>query len=117
MNAKAVLVGHNADDQVETILMHLLRGSGLVGLRGIEFRTLPNPWSESLPLLRPLLSTFRVEIQNYVDTNKLKPVTDQSNLETTYFRNRVRLELIPILESYNPNIREVLLRMGAKPEG
>jgi tRNA(Ile)-lysidine synthase len=112
LNANAVLVGHNADDQVETILMHLLRGSGLVGLRGIEFRTLPNPWSESIPLLRPLLSTFRVDIQNYVDTNKLKPVTDQSNLEITYFRNRVRRELIPILESYNPKIREILLRMG-----
>ncbi len=60
--AKAVLVAHNADDQVETLLLHLLRGSGLTGLRGMEYRTLPNPWSERIPLVRPLISTWRDEI-------------------------------------------------------
>jgi tRNA(Ile)-lysidine synthase len=82
------------------------------GLRGIEFRTLPNPWSDDIPLVRPLLSTFRVDIQNYVDENELEPVTDRSNLIITYYRNRIRHELIPSLETYNSNIREVLLRMG-----
>jgi tRNA(Ile)-lysidine synthase len=110
--ASAVLVGHNADDQVETILMHLLRGSGLSGLRGMEYRTLPNPWSEHIPLVRPLLSTWRKDILEYLSENELKPVSDQSNLDTTYFRNRLRHELLPILERYTPRIRGNLLRAG-----
>jgi tRNA(Ile)-lysidine synthase len=110
--ASAVLVGHNADDQVETILMHLLRGSGLSGLRGMEYLSIPNPWSEHLPLIRPLLSTNRVEILKYLTENGLNPVSDNSNLDTTFFRNRLRHELLPILESYNPRIRENLLRAG-----
>jgi tRNA(Ile)-lysidine synthase len=110
--AKAVLVGHNADDQVETILMHFLRGTGLSGLRGMEFKNVPNPWSDHIPLLRPFLSTPRAEIQKYLAENHLSPVSDQSNQDNTYFRNRVRLELLPILEDYNPRIRANLLRMS-----
>lgn len=110
--ANAVVVGHNADDQVETILMHLLRGSGLAGLRGMEYRTVPNPWSEDIPLLRPLLTIWRSEIQDYIEEHEFEPILDSSNLDISYFRNRIRHELLPILESYNPDIREVLLRMG-----
>ena len=110
--ASAVIVGHNADDQAETILMHLLRGSGLSGLRGMEYRTLPNPWSEHIPLVRPLLSTSREDILKYLAQNDLTTVSDRSNLDTTYFRNRLRHELLPILESYTPRIRENLLRVG-----
>src|SRR4030042_871901 len=69
--ASAVVVGHNADDQVETIVLHLLRGSGLAGLRGMEIRTLPTTWSEDIPLVRPLLSTWRKEIQKYLDDHLL----------------------------------------------
>ncbi len=108
----AVLVGHNADDQVETILMHLLRGSGLSGLRGMEYFLMPNPWSQQIPLIRPLLSTPRQEIVNYLAENELTAVSDQSNLDTTFFRNRLRHELLPILESYNPRIRQNLLQAG-----
>ena len=110
--AQAVVVGHNADDQVETILLHLLRGSGLVGLRGMEYRTLPNQWSQVIPLLRPLLSTWRTEVQDYIAVHHLTPVFDESNDDVTYLRNRLRHELLPILESYNPAIRGVFLRMG-----
>jgi tRNA(Ile)-lysidine synthase len=110
--ASAVLVGHNADDQVETILMHLLRGSGLAGLRGMEYRAIPNPWSDQIPLIRPLLSTRRLEIQKYIDDHLLHPISDSSNKDVSFMRNRVRHELIPILESYNPRIREVVLQMG-----
>jgi tRNA(Ile)-lysidine synthase len=108
----AVLVAHTADDQVETILMHLLRGSGLNGLRGMEYITLPNPWSDHIPLIRPLLSTWREQILEYLAENMIVPVTDQSNLDTTYFRNRLRHELLPMLKSYNPGVRQNLLRAG-----
>jgi len=110
--AQAVVVGHNADDQVETILLHLLRGSGLVGLRGMDYRTLPNQWSKDIPLIRPLLSTWRSEVQDYIADHHLTPVFDESNDDVIYFRNRLRHELLPILENYNPAIREVFLRMG-----
>ncbi len=112
VGAAAVLAAHTADDQVETILMHLLRGSGLSGLRGMEYRTLPNPWSDSIPLVRPLLSTWRQEIVEYLAENEIESVTDQSNLDMTYFRNRLRHELLPILEDYNPGVRQNLLRSG-----
>ena len=67
-------MGHTADDQVETILMHLLRGSGLSGLRGMEYCLLPNPWSDHIPLVRPLLSTWRGDILNYLTENGIEPV-------------------------------------------
>jgi tRNA(Ile)-lysidine synthase len=110
--ATAVLVAHNADDQVETILMHLLRGSGLTGLRGMEYRMLPNPWSKHIPLVRPLISTWREEILAYLSQIQLAYISDQSNYDTMYFRNRLRHELLPALEKYNPRIRQNLLRMG-----
>ncbi len=112
VKARAVMVAHNADDQVETILMHILRGSGLTGLRGMEYHSLPNPWSERLPLLRPLLSTPRAEILAYTEDNHLDFVTDASNLDVTYMRNRVRHALLPYLEGFNPRLRQNLLRMG-----
>jgi tRNA(Ile)-lysidine synthase len=110
--ASAVVVGHTADDQVETILMHLLRGSGLVGLQGMQVCTLPNPWSQHIPLVRPLLSTWRADIMAYLEQHAIHPAIDRSNLDPTYFRNRLRLELLPYLEGYNPGVRENLLRMG-----
>ena len=110
--ASAVVVAHTADDQVETILMHLLRGSGLAGLQGMQVRMLPNPWSQHIPLVRPLLATWRAEIMAYLEQHAILPATDRTNLDTTYFRNRLRHELLPYLEGYNPRIRANLLRMG-----
>lgn len=109
---QAVAVGHTADDQVETVLMHLLRGSGLTGLRGMDYRSLPNAWSAEIPLVRPLLGAWRVEILEYCLTAGLRPVQDASNLDRTYFRNRLRLDLLPALEDYNPRIRQALWRMA-----
>jgi len=111
-NANAVVVGHNANDQIETILMHLIRGSGLAGLRGMEIYNLPNPWSKEIPLVRPLLTTWREEIQKYLDNYRLDPIFDRSNLDVSFLRNRIRHELIPKLSEYNPAIGNVLLRMG-----
>jgi tRNA(Ile)-lysidine synthase len=111
-NAQAVAVGHNADDQVETVLMHLLRGSGLAGLKGMAFRSLPTAWSPDIPLVRPLLGFWREEILAYAAERGLQPAQDASNLDRTFYRNRLRHELIPTLESYQPRLRQLLWRMA-----
>ena len=103
----AVVVGHTADDQVETVLMHLLRGSGLDGLVGLQSRT-KTEWSDHIPLVRPMLGIWRKEILNYCDESSLQPRFDKSNLDTTYFRNRLRNHLLPILEDYNPKFKDLL---------
>jgi tRNA(Ile)-lysidine synthase len=108
--ANAVAVGHNADDQVETVLMHLLRGAGLSGLTGMAYRSLPNPWSDQIALIRPLLGIWREQIQAYNHKHDLKTVLDRSNLDTRFYRNRLRHKLIPYLEGYNPGIRPILWR-------
>jgi tRNA(Ile)-lysidine synthase len=108
--AQAVAVGHTADDQVETVLMHLLRGSGLAGLRGMAYRSLLPAWDETIPVVRPLLCAWRTETHAYCRENGLAPVDDASNQDLAYFRNRLRHELIPFLEGYNPNVRQVILR-------
>jgi len=121
IGASRIAVGHNADDQAETVLMHFLRGSGLAGLRGMlplsplgELRLgealRDSPLAAALRLIRPLLEVPRSEIEGYCRRNALEPRFDRSNLDTTYYRNRLRHELLPTLEDYNPNIREVLRR-------
>ena len=109
-DTQAVAVGHTADDQIETMLMHLLRGSGLSGLKGMPARSSPNAWSAGIPLLRPLISIWREEVLAYCREYDLKPVIDRSNMDTTIYRNRLRRELIPYLESYNPGVKQVLYR-------
>ena len=117
VGSRTVAVGHNADDQAETVLMHFLRGAGLAGLRGMlprtplmSYRLLEGQTGAGLSLVRPLLETPRVEIEAYCTEHELRPRFDRSNLDTTYFRNRLRHELIPYLETYRSNIREVIRR-------
>jgi tRNA(Ile)-lysidine synthase len=112
VEAQAVAVGHTANDQVETVLMHLLRGAGLSGLQGMAYRTLPNPWSETIPLVRPLLGAWRADVLAYINERDLHPVLDPTNQDRTFFRNRLRNELIPSLESYNPKVRERVWKMA-----
>ena len=109
-HAQAVAVGHTADDQVETMLMHLLRGSGMAGLRGMRVRSYNSEWSQTIPLLRPLLSVWREEVLDYCEEHRLDPHFDRSNLDKTFYRNQLRHELIPLLETYNPQVKQVLLR-------
>ena len=77
--ACAVAVGHTADDQIETVLMHLLRGTGITGLGGMAYRTQPNVWSTMIPLVRPLLGTWREDISLYLWEHQLEPSFDPSN--------------------------------------
>ncbi|MFN3308755.1 MAG: tRNA lysidine(34) synthetase TilS [Anaerolineales bacterium] len=108
MGAKAVLVAHTADDQVETVLMRLIRGAGTQGLVGMRTVTLPNEWSETIPLVRPLLSIWRSQIMEYLSQQKVEPFVDETNYDPFYTRNRIRHYLIPDLERYNPSIRKLI---------
>ena len=110
LNLQAVAVGHTADDQVETVLMHLLRGSGLDGLTGMPFRQFFPQWNAQVPVVRPLLETWRYETEAICHEAGLEPVQDASNRSTRYFRNRIRLELVPLLEEYNPQAKQHVLQ-------
>jgi tRNA(Ile)-lysidine synthase len=92
--ARTIAVGHNADDQAETVLMHFLRGSGLAGLRGM----LPRTALGERFLVRPLLDMPRSRIEAYCAASNLQPSRDLSNADTTIYRNRLRHELLPLLE-------------------
>lgn len=112
IGAAALAVGHTADDQVETVLMHLLRGSGLGGLRGMQVRSV-NPYNpELVSVVRPLLGIWREDVLAYCKKHDLKPIFDQSNQDTTFYRNQLRHELIPTLTEYNPKIKNVVWRMA-----
>lgn len=110
--AQAVAVAHTADDQVETVLMHLLRGSGLNGLKGMPARVILPEWDERIPVVRPLLSIWREETEAWCSAHGLTALIDPSNQDRIYFRNRLRHELIPYLQAYNPNIKEGIWRMA-----
>lgn len=109
LNAKKIALGHTASDQVETVLMHLLRGSGPQGLSGIP----PVRKLGSTAIVRPLIEVNREEILNYLKKNNLTFCLDSSNRKTEYFRNKVRLKLLPLLrKNYNENIDGALLRLS-----
>ncbi|MCL0048195.1 tRNA lysidine(34) synthetase TilS [Dehalococcoidia bacterium] len=110
--AGAVAVGHTADDQAETLLMHLIRGTGLLGLRGMQPRSrwrLPDEETQ-LTVIRPLLEISREETEAYCAACELSPRLDSSNISSKYLRSRIRAELMPVLLEYNPGIRESLGR-------
>jgi tRNA(Ile)-lysidine synthase len=106
-----VVVGHHADDQAETVLLRLIRGTGPTGLRGM-LQAGPVPGAAGLTLLRPLLRLTRAEIDAYCVDARLQPRIDSSNLANDHTRNRVRHELLPVLERFNPGIRAVLARLA-----
>ncbi|MCA9865528.1 MAG: tRNA lysidine(34) synthetase TilS [Anaerolineales bacterium] len=112
VGAHHIAVGHHQDDQIETILMHFLRGSGPAGLRGMQEAS-RLIGEQDLWLLRPLLDIPRQEIEYYCNYVGLEPLIDESNVNPAFFRNRLRTALLPELETYNPQIRQRLLEMGS----
>lgn len=107
LHADKIAVAHTADDQAETVLMRLIRGSGMSGLAGIP----PVRKVDSLrSVVRPLIYATRREVEGYLSENKIASVTDPSNLKKVYLRNRIRLELLPVLGAYNPHVPEALAR-------
>jgi len=104
IGARKIAVGHTADDRAESVLLNIIRGAGVDGLGSIR------PVRGNI--IRPLIDTWRSEIEAYVRENALPFRVDESNLDTTYTRNRVRHELLPMLErDYNPQARAALLRL------
>ena len=111
VGAGCIALGHTQDDQVETILMHLVRGTGLGGLRGMRPIThLRLQGDRVLVVVRPLLEVAKQETEHYCRTYDLKPRSDLSNYSFNYTRNRFRGELIPLLKSYNKNFDTALMR-------
>jgi tRNA(Ile)-lysidine synthase len=105
-----VVTGHTADDQLETILLHIVRGSGTRGLVGLKPLT---PWTMGkwhITIVRPLLGISRQETQAYCRDHGLNPRTDATNLSLSPLRNKVRLQLLPLLKNYNPAVGDGLLR-------
>jgi tRNA(Ile)-lysidine synthase len=109
--AVAVMVGHTLDDQAETILLHILRGSGLRGLAGMRAQT-PWPFGPGPWLLRPLLDLRRSDTAAYCGLRGWQPHRDMSNESAAYTRNRLRHELLPLLRSFNPRVEPALARLG-----
>ncbi|MCK4262385.1 tRNA lysidine(34) synthetase TilS, partial [bacterium] len=107
--ANKIALGQTADDQAETVLIWMLRGSGLKGLTGIPA---VRPLENSL-IIRPLIEVSRSEIEDYLREEGLAVRVDASNLKPVYLRNKIRLKLIPLLaRDYNPNIKSVLSGMS-----
>ena len=103
--AARICVAHTQDDQAETVLLHLLRGSGLAGLTGM--RPLQGD------IARPLLTITRAQTEAYCASRGWEPREDETNRDERYLRNRVRLRLLPTMEAYNPQLRKALARMAA----
>ena len=111
VGAGRIAVGHTADDQAETILMHLVRGAGPTGLLGMRpLSTWTSPGVSGLTVIRPLLAVSREETWAYCRQHRLTPREDSTNLSLSPFRNRIRQELVPLLQAYNPRIGEALIR-------
>jgi tRNA(Ile)-lysidine synthase len=106
--AQVIATGHTLDDQAETVLMRLLRGSGPRGLAGIP----PVRPHDGVRVIRPLIETSRAEVTEYLARHRLETREDSTNRDVTLLRNRVRLVLLPILEGYNPDVRRALARLA-----
>ena len=114
VGAWAVALGHNADDQAETVLMHLIRGSGLDGLRGMDAIStwLSSDVQQQVNLFRPLLSVTKEQLRSYCEEQGITYREDPANRDMRFTRNRVRHQLLPSLREYNPRISESLVRLG-----
>ena len=112
--AQGAATGHTLDDQAETVLLHITRGSGLAGVRGMRLvsRT-PQRWGGgSLKVIRPLLRLRREDTERYCRERGITPRTDVSNESTTFARNRLRLNVMPELEAINPRVAESIARLS-----
>jgi tRNA(Ile)-lysidine synthase len=106
LDAEAICVAHHMDDQAETLLLNLIRGTGLQGLSAMH----PERTIQGLKILRPLLNISKQEILSYLNSRGQDYVTDSTNLERDALRNKIRLDLMPMLKELNPSIASCLAR-------
>src|SRR5699024_3532729 len=100
-----IAVAHNKDDQAETLLMRIFRGTGIDGLKGMDFL--------QKDIIRPILNISREDIEKYIEENEIETVLDKTNLMPIYTRNQIRLELIPYIEkNFNPNLIDTMWRLS-----
>lgn len=99
---RPIAVAHHQDDQVETLILHWLRGGGINSMTGLQPR--------QQDIIRPLLAVRRADVLTYCTQHQLEPLEDASNTDTRFLRNRIRHQLLPLLETINPNIRATLVR-------
>lgn len=112
LGARFILLGHTSDDHAETVLMHLIRGSGLRGLRGILESSDRRIDGIDVTLVRPILRLSKRDTIDYCAAWNLHPRIDRSNLSTDLTRNKIRLTLMPLLEEINPSVKSALLRLS-----
>ena len=122
VGANRIATGHTKDDHVETILMHILRGTGITGLCGLapcspmaydrQGMLDTSQRRSNLLVIRPLLDITREETMSYCQESQLDPRIDSSNLSLSFYRNRLRLQLLPLLRQYNPSVEQALLRLA-----
>jgi tRNA(Ile)-lysidine synthase len=105
---KKLALAHHKDDLVETILMRFIKGAGLRGLRGF----LPKAKFKGLTIIRPLIEIRKKEIMEWLKKRKISYCIDKSNFDEKFFRNQLRLKVLPILEEMNPNIVDNLYEVG-----
>lgn len=106
VGANKIAIGHNKNDQAETVLMRIMRGTGLQGLRGIEYK-------REGGIIRPILDISRDRIEKYCEENDLSPRIDGTNLEAIYSRNKIRLEILPYMQrEFNENVVGSIVRMS-----
>ncbi|MFC2075419.1 tRNA lysidine(34) synthetase TilS, partial [Bdellovibrionota bacterium] len=106
IDANRIALGHNRDDQAETVLMRMIRGAGARGLRGMGY--------SRDKFIRPLLDIKREGIKEYSLSRNISHVEDKSNLDDIYLRNKIRLKLMPLLEKeYNPEVKSGLIRLAS----
>jgi tRNA(Ile)-lysidine synthase len=107
-SANKIALGHNADDLVETVLLNLIRGTGIRGLRGIP----PVRMEGAMAFIRPLIEIWREEITEYLKERNIPYKIDRSNLSLEFTRNKIRHQLIPLLEEINPKVKLAIHRLG-----
>ncbi|MEM7800323.1 MAG: tRNA lysidine(34) synthetase TilS, partial [Chloroflexota bacterium] len=113
VGATSIVTGHHMGDQAETILLHLLRGTGSRGLQGMHpVSNVPGDANGRLNLIRPMLSCTRDDIEAYAQHYQLRPAEDPSNRDVSFVRNRIRHELLPLLCEYNPQIVKTLSQLA-----
>lgn len=100
-NANSIAIAHHQDDSVETMMINLIRGTGIKGLTGIPIK---NNY-----IVRPLLDLSREDIMNYISVNKIPYVVDSTNKEGCYTRNIIRLSVLPLLEKINPSVKKSMI--------